>query len=103
MSWEDCEEIEEKIECPREANDRCLKVYYESSAFKTFTKFCEKEDRCKKPENLYCQAAQAHGTRCEVYCCDDHLCNAVSAERISSILLTCIVLAVAFSITLRGI
>ena len=104
MSWEDCKEIEEEIECPREANDRCLKVYYEKSpALKTFTKFCEKDDRCDDKENLYCRAAKAHGAHCKLSCCEDNLCNAVSADRISAILLTCTVLAVTFSITFRGI
>ena len=74
----------------------CLKVYYETLAIKTFTKFCERAEQCTNCTNPVCKAAKAHGARCEINCCQDELCNSASTNGFSGVLLTSTVLAASF-------
>ena len=74
-SWDECEKQRNERECPRNANEVCVKEHKiennnNGKQAHVFAKYCGEADQCT---NKHCLK---EGSNCVVDCCHNDLCNA---------------------------
>ena len=91
-SWDNCKS--EEMTCPKGMNESCLKVFVKYGDVEGYAKYCGRKDYCDKDKNPTCKVSKSVvDAECSIQCCEDDLCNAGAAVKMSGIVVVACALA----------